>query len=563
MSFIYALQSYYNSVSTVYDGIALNISNGTNNGIASYAPGSAVLKLANSSRNVLFVDPIGQTSLNTIWEDASVVYNNLTLDASNRNNTPPLGASTSKLIRGTNTGVSVFSVDALGLISSSNINYLDLISYIPIALRANVQNFTSGSDVSDYVQNAINDAIVSGKIIYASPGRYIMGKGVSATKQVYIIGAGNGCGPGAAAISNSQVTQFFCAFFAGDLFAFTTNFPCMLANFQVNTTVPFRPRTSGASINISGPVGSTNANSKIFNVGMTNQYDCVNLTSIAMPEIAGCYADSFVHSFANLQAQLGIESSGGAIRNNFIFGTSGSTTQEAGIILGIGYTVVSQNLILGSKYGIKIAIVNSEAGTNDITDNFIENQGILGILVSTVDGTRHDALAIERNEFSNIVFTTSFIGSIKIEDFGAGTEWISAASIRNNKHRHQIGATVVKYIWVQTGKLVSISNEQLSNNTGAAGTNLVGIDLATGATAALKAPFLVKDTSFLGNFLGGKYLGNANAQIFDSQGLTFAELPTAANGSRIFVTDGTVANPVANGGTGCIANLLNGIWRAI
>lgn len=42
--------------------------------------------------------------------------------------------------------------------------------------------------------------------------------------------------------------------------------------------------------------------------------------------------------------------------------------------------------------------------------------------------------------------------------------------------------------------------------------------------------------------------------------ITFANLGTPANGSFVYCADGTVANPVAGGGTGCFAKRLNGVW---
>jgi|688.fasta_scaffold112825_4 hypothetical protein len=42
--------------------------------------------------------------------------------------------------------------------------------------------------------------------------------------------------------------------------------------------------------------------------------------------------------------------------------------------------------------------------------------------------------------------------------------------------------------------------------------------------------------------------------------ITFANLGTPANGSMVYCADGTIANPVAGGGTGCIAKRLNGVW---
>jgi hypothetical protein len=43
-------------------------------------------------------------------------------------------------------------------------------------------------------------------------------------------------------------------------------------------------------------------------------------------------------------------------------------------------------------------------------------------------------------------------------------------------------------------------------------------------------------------------------------GVTFANLGTPSDGSIVYCLDGTVANPVTGGGTGCIAKRLNSAW---
>jgi hypothetical protein len=51
----------------------------------------------------------------------------------------------------------------------------------------------------------------------------------------------------------------------------------------------------------------------------------------------------------------------------------------------------------------------------------------------------------------------------------------------------------------------------------------------------------------------GKIIDNIN-------GITFANLGTPSNGSMVYCPDGTIANPVAGSGTGCMAKRLNGVW---
>ena len=59
--------------------------------------------------------------------------------------------------------------------------------------------------------------------------------------------------------------------------------------------------------------------------------------------------------------------------------------------------------------------------------------------------------------------------------------------------------------------------------------------------------------------LGGAPFANVRVTDF-SNAWAFADLQAFANGSIIMCADGTTANPVAGGGTGCLAKRLNGAW---
>ena len=48
--------------------------------------------------------------------------------------------------------------------------------------------------------------------------------------------------------------------------------------------------------------------------------------------------------------------------------------------------------------------------------------------------------------------------------------------------------------------------------------------------------------------------------VLQSNGSTFLALPSPGNGSIIYCSDCTIANPCAGGGTGAIAKRLNGVW---
>jgi len=70
----------------------------------------------------------------------------------------------------------------------------------------------------------------------------------------------------------------------------------------------------------------------------------------------------------------------------------------------------------------------------------------------------------------------------------------------------------------------------------------------------------LNDTIFMENNLGVTSSPVRGKIIDYRNNITFANIGTPANGSIIYVPDGTIANPVAGSGTGCIAKRLNGVW---
>lgn len=423
-----------------------------------------------------------------------------------------------------------------------------------------VRQFGAKGDLSQDDAPAIQAAITwaAGGAVYAPVGQYKMNSGVSYTGPINLFGDGTGAGPGPAAQSNANVTQFLAYFSAAPIFSSTTNYPSIFRDFQINVAPANRPCTNGqVGIFISGPTGSNNANSKISNISFVNCYDGVSLLRSQMPVITGCYFDSFINTGVTVKTTAGNEGQAGNIYANYFYGTSGSTTQNACIVAAVGYGHIHHNLLLGANIGVHFIPKLFSAGALRITDNFIENQGQAGVMAESGDGSAASMLTIARNEFSNVAFVANWTASIYITDYSSGTAWLDTVNINNNIHRHLFDVNK-RFIWIQSGKSVIVSGEQLYNM--GAGSSTYGIDISTFSAAGLAAPVFVRDTQFAGTFGGGKYLLTAVTQLSEQQGLTFAQLPTAANGSKVYVSDGTIANPVAGGGTGCIAKRLNGVW---
>lgn len=382
------------------------------------------------------------------------------------------------------------------------------------ASEINVKWFGAKGDLSQDDQPAVQCAVnvAAGRQIVAPVGQYRMNSTVSYTGIINLRGDGNGAGPGPASQSNSNVTQFIAYFSAADMFAVTSNYPSIFRDFQVNCTPANRPMTAGSAIHISGPVGSTNATSKVENVSATNFYRGVTLTRPAYPTVTGCYFDTWVGAGIYAETSSGVEGSGGFIHHNEFFGTSGSTSQGGCIVSEVGYILISNNWLLGAAFGVNVTAKNHDVGAPRIYNNVLENQGTTSIVLQTQDGSKMSMALIAHNEFSNVSFVTSFDSSIKTVDYSSGTDWLDDVLIQGNVHRHSLDANA-RYIWLQSGRNVVVADEQLENLGAGSGTTAFS---TTFAGAALKAPFIIRDCTFLGTF-AARYSVPAQVQIIEPE----------------------------------------------
>lgn len=413
------------------------------------------------------------------------------------------------------------------------------------------------TNTTPYLQAAIDFA--AGRWIYASFGQYRYNGPVISTAILNLFGDGDGSGPGL--VSNTNCTQFMSYYSSGNLIDITSYYRCRITGIQFNTDPASRPRTSGAAISITGPVGHVNANSEVTHCGFTSQYDCVSLDRTAYPKVTDNYADTFGRSFVHIFTTVAIEGGGGTIERNYVFGTSGSTTQLACISGETGYINISRNVLIGAKYGVHLAVSNNPAGSPNILDNWIENQGEAGVLVQTQDGSIITMLSVERNKFSNVDFTANYVASVWIVDYAGA--YLSGFKIKDNTHRHNVSSNF-KFIWDQTGANGTISDE-LFENLGA-GASTTGIDAATGTDADLVVPLSIFDCQFKGVF-ATRYVTNAKATIRDHQGLLLAAFPTCAPGSRIYGLDAkrtSSTDPTAiTGGAGGWCDRNGSAWHTL
>lgn len=349
-----------------------------------------------------------------------------------------------------------------------------------------------------------------------------------------------------AVLGDDFCTRFVANFPDGDVIVAKSQYPSIFRDAQIDSMVP---RTSGAGIFLSGPDTAaipdlkTQTGSIIDNVAFDHQFECIVGYGVRMPSITNCFGTSWKANGVRMSTPNGTESSFGAITRCFWWGNSGSTTQESCIKLEVGYGSVDHNLLLGAAIGTLIKPKDSSAGSPRVTDNWIENQGIAGTVAYSGGGGFGTAMmVIASNSYSNIECMASYVASISLPDYPAGTDFSVDTRIESNVHRHNVIKEDFRFILLQSGRNVVVSGEQFENinpaHTAPAISTLVYGSV--GAGTQLISPVQVLDCTFTGRF-DQRYKFDVPDRIVvrDQQAITHSQYPVnVADGSVFYVSDG-------------------------
>jgi hypothetical protein len=126
------------------------------------------------------------------------------------------------------------------------------------------------------------------------------------------------------------------------------------------------------------------------------------------------------------------------------------------------------------------------------------------------------------------------------------------------------------YVTLANSTNITIKNANFSGYTAGpaidvgtanCGSSYFGYNTFTGVTT----PITIYNSATNATILMENNLGVTSSPVMGKiidyrNNITFANIGTPSNGSIIYVSDGTIANPVAAAGTGCIAKRLNGVW---
>ncbi len=424
---------------------------------------------------------------------------------------------------------------------------------------------TGINDSAAGVQRAVSAA--KGKPVYFPQGTYKICSLIETTDPLVIIGDGPGSGPGVVNTAQASVIALCGATQSG--FRTTSFYQSVFANFQLIGPA----QTAGIGIQVL-PAGTATAAPIFHNLALGSAsyakqglYNPIQVTRPAWPLFDHVYCQGWgPGGCISMNTSANIEGSGGWIQNSFFFGDiAGEWSQGPPIYSEVGYTQIHHNQILGGSAGVWFNIRNFSAGFLKVSDNTIENFANYGVLIQTADGSAVGMVMIHNNEFSSSLSTSRITGVVVINEYdvaGVSQKYLDSVEIAGNIYRLNMPSATQKYIWVQTGKSVSVHNEHVYN-LGSAAPICIQV---TGNTddSGFATPLFVADNSCVGTSTPPMAL-MSGVNVRDTiNGWATANLPIVANGSQIFATDADPASgPCTHAGaqTGAMAFRQNGAWK--
>lgn len=426
----------------------------------------------------------------------------------------------------------------------------------------NVKDFGAVGDASNddtaAIQAAINtltSASFTGGVLFFPPGFYRVTAPLTITKGITVLGSGIGVASGA---GNSGGTVIRSTAAAGDVFTVSSEGAVVFNNFTIDSTVTKSANTAGIRLQGASGAGTVNRRSKITNVNIVGMYDGVVWNTASDIVMQGCVIQDYTNIGIYSKQDGGTDSGQSLIEGCLIWDLNVGTSQACIRYDKGGDLKIVGNKLLGSDYGFRMLLDDGPTGTLLFSSNSFEQQLITcAIFGQAVTGKEFANVAMVGNQFS-VLSPVNAQNAIAISA-GISANWISNVVINGNVFN--MGCTqAFPHINIQDGEGVMISNNVMTN-LGNAGPTAI----STGSNAA---NVQILDNDITG-YPSGIYTAGIDVDtvVRDNNGLLFANLMLAKNGSQIYVTDGTIVGggnlTVAGGGTGCLAMRMRGAWLSI
>lgn len=276
-----------------------------------------------------------------------------------------------------------------------------------------------------------------------------------------------------------------------------------------------------------------------------------------------------------------IENDAGVMENITVNGNSIYKTYIGIQVAGVNGLTVTNNTYDAANVSANIAIYGSSVITNfNISNNTITSLNA-GAVAYTIPwgmyliGAEKDG-TISGNQISGITTTAGSQAGIRVEDTTASSTMSQITISTNTIDSHGAGPGIFVNCNATTATCqdVVVENNNLVGD-GTASSQGVNFSQTAGTMQRITVSnnkiqnfnTCVQGSNVVAQVLNNRFdncspnLGGlgSNVQVVDFSGTTIANVPTLANGSVVYVSDSTIANPCAGGGSGAILKRLNGV----
>lgn len=430
------------------------------------------------------------------------------------------------------------------------------------------------ADAAPALRAAINFA--AGRRVHVPVGQYLINSEITTTLHMHVTGDGSGFGPGIQDFTNSTVFRLDMA--NPTLFKVTDYFGSIFRDFAIWTAPG---ATGGAFLQFFGPLVTAEDPDRqshqlctiIDNVSFDGAHRGIYCLDCQWFDIIRCkfirWVEDAIYTGSSLTPGVSpVESGLGRISGNFFFGYP-DTPQNACVNTRSGYIIVSDNEMLGARYGVKVEAAVFNAGFVHIVNNTIENQTVNGVYLSSVEATIGvgglvSLVTIAHNEFANFSPPVDYNGAIAVKARPDLAAYLNSLIIANN-HTMSTSGAGASHIRVETGSKVLIEGNRLRELGAGAPYGIV-----CSGGAALGTDIEVYDNSFDGTFTTPYFFDTGKVTLRTQLPLTAAQVLAipARDGSTAFASDGRANNwgvldmTLVGGGVGTLAVHRAGIWTA-
>lgn len=345
--------------------------------------------------------------------------------------------------------------------------------------------------------DAMANASVTGGMYWLPKGFIKTLSALNIVKGMMICGVGMGLGTGT---GNAGGTVLRSSVAAGDVINISSAEAVVLRDFTIDApTVTKSAGTTGVRIQGAGGSGNINNRSRLENLRILNMYDAVYWDSASNCVIDRCHIQDYLN-IGVYSKQTGATDSGhNTITNSVIWDLNVGTSQACIRYDKGGDIRIIANKLLGSQYGVRVALDNGETGTMLILGTSFEEQKVNCIRIEqAVVQKNFGNVTIQGCELSIIVPTPqNSIAVVAGTPGGGATCWVKNISITGNVINNAHNAAYAA-ISVQDGEGVVVAANTISSGNQA---NPTGIDMG-------------------GNVVSGKIAGNV---IFDTPGGNYSD----------------------------------------